>query len=317
MFEFLKISKLGSALKSQGPIEAAYSAVLELAQIGNAKSIELLIDSLGRRDGVSRSAARELGRLGDARAIQPLAGLLGDPEVSQSAAEALIQLRAVDALAEALKQEKPAARKAAAAALGQLADPRGVDPLVQVVQTDPEYSVRTAAAAALGQLKDHRAIWVLVATLKLRDETTPERQSELEQLRHATSIALRKIGDPFAGKAAAGKTPELPPEKPAEIEGIQIHPKLDGDLSLLAHSELVSVLKELLASSEEISWANLENRQPLLPAWFSSYEQRRKAADMIGAELNRRGGSALMKKVLEEDLAGNAAIDHWWKELAA
>src|SRR5437762_5332520 len=136
MFDLLRVSRLSSALKSQGPPEAAYTAVLELGRMGTPKAIELLMDSLARHDGVSRSAARELGRLGDKRAIKPLAAVLGEPEVSQSAAEALVKLGALDALAAALKDEEPAVRKVAATALGQLNEPRSVDALVQAVQTD-------------------------------------------------------------------------------------------------------------------------------------------------------------------------------------
>src|SRR6266567_4776155 len=168
MFQFFKFGRLAGTLKSGG--SDAYSAVLELGQIGGPKAVELLIEALSRVDGVSRSAARELGRLGDARAIDPLVALLGQSEVSQSVAEALVKLGAVDALASALKNEVSAVRKGAAIALGETGDVRAVDPLIEVMQADPEYGVRTAAATALGQLKSQRAIWVLVATLKLRDE---------------------------------------------------------------------------------------------------------------------------------------------------
>src|SRR3954466_757402 len=98
MFQFLKLSRLSSALKHSSEDQEAYAAIVELGQIGNPKAVELLIGCLSRLDGVSRNAARELGRLGDASAIKPLAALLGEAEVSQSAAEALVKLGAVDAL---------------------------------------------------------------------------------------------------------------------------------------------------------------------------------------------------------------------------
>jgi len=313
MFDGLKVWKLSNALKNQAANQEAYSAVLELGRLGTPKAIQLLIDSLSRRDGVARSAARELGRLGDARAIKPLAALLSDPEVSQSAAEALAKLGAVDALVEALKSDEPAVRKLATASLGAMGDPRAVEPLVQVLQADGEYAIRTAAATALGQLKDRRAIWVLVGTLKLRDETTPEAQTALEQLRQAATLAMRKIGDPFAGNPE-----QAPPEKSAEeAESPEVHPRLAGDLKDLADSALISILKELMTASEELSWANLERREPLLPAYFRSYDQRRKTAELIGTEIQRRGGLPLMKKILEQDLAGCVAISNWWAGIGA
>jgi len=313
VFQFLKSAKLGGALKGRDGPEA-YSAVLELGQLGSPKAVELLIEALSRMDGVSRSAARELGRLGDARAIQPLAALLGQSEVSQAAAEALVKLGAVDALAAALKAEPSVVRKAAAAALGETGDVRAVDPLIEVMQADPEYAVRTAAATALGQLKNQRAIWVLVATLKLRDETTPERQAELEQLRHATNLAMRKIGDPLAAKPTSVKSTGTVATEPSsgEPSPAETHPRLAGDPSGVSEPDLVAVLKELIAASEEVSWANLERREPMLPAWFRSYDQRRQAAELIGRELHRRGGASLLKRILEKDLANCAAVSNWW-----
>ena len=95
-----------------------------------------------------------------------------------------------------------------------------------------------------------------------------------------------------------------------------MHPRLAGELSQLTESELVAVLKEVIASSEESSWANLENRAPMLPAYFRSYEQRRLAAETIGAELYKRGGKPLLKRILEQDLAGNGAVSNWWAGMA-
>lgn len=320
MLQSLKLWKLASALKSTGNPEPAYSAVLELGRLGGERAVELLVGALTRHDGVARSAARELGRLGDPQAIKPLAALLSVSEVNQSAADALVKIggKSVDALADALKGEELTARKLAAAALGEIGDKRAVESLIEVMQNDNEYSVRIAAAKALGELKDDRAIWVLVGTLKLRDETTPERQAALEELRNATTLAMRKIGDPLAAAKAGGApvtTETAIEEIEKEIKTSAVHPRLVGDLKLLTEAELASVLKELIAASEEVSWANLEQREPMLSAWFATYEQRRQTAEAIGTELHRRGGMALLKQVLERDLGGYAAIGNWWADI--
>ncbi|HYV32801.1 MAG TPA: HEAT repeat domain-containing protein, partial [Candidatus Binatia bacterium] len=184
MFKTLKLRHLANALKSPGNSQEAYSAVLELGRLGDVKAVDLLIESLAREDGVARSAARELGKLRNDHAIQPLVALLGNPTVSQAATEALLGFgsNAVGPLLEVLKTGAAQARQAVALALGEIRDKRAVDPLVLVMQTDDSYAVRAAAATALGQLKEPRSIWVLVATLRMRDETTPERQAALEQL---------------------------------------------------------------------------------------------------------------------------------------
>lgn len=316
MIQKLKLWKLASDVKRPGNAPEAFSAVVELGRVGGPKAVDVLLEALARRDGVARSAARELGRLGDCRALQPLAAALADPAVNQSAAEALLAFgaKAVDVLLDSLKSTEAGARRLAAGVLGELRDRRAVEGLVQVLQTDDDYATRTGAATALGQIKDARAVWVLVGTLKLRDETTPERQALLEKLRQATTLALHKIGDPLAGKPATVVETAQAAVAAAEqaITESNVHPRLIGDLKLLSEAELVGVLKELINASEELSWANLERREPALPAWFRTYDQRANAARLVGEELHRRGGLPLMKQVMERDLSGYAAVGNWW-----
>jgi HEAT repeat protein len=316
MMETLKLWRLAGAIKAKGNAQVAYSAVLELSRIGSDKAVDLLITALARRDGVARNAARELGRLGHERAIKPLADLLTDPAVNQSAAEALIAFgaKAVSVLVESLKSDNAGARQLAATALGEIRDKRAVEPLILVMQTDDEYAVRTAAATALGQIKDARAVWVLVGTLQMRDETTPDRQAALEKLRHATTIALNKIGDPLAKKSTTAVDSAAAAVEQVEknLTEAEVHPRLIGDLRLLSEKELGGVLKDLINASEEISWAKLESRQPMLPGYFTTYEQRFQTAQIVGKELYRRGGIALMKELLEKELGNHDAISNWW-----
>ena len=323
MWAVLKLSQLAGALRRKGNTPETYAAVLELGRIGTPRAIEVLVQALGRRDGVARSAARELGRLQAERAVRPLVNLLADAEVNQSAAEALVQLggKAVSTLMETLRSESPAARRLAATALGDIGDRAAVEPLVQLLRDDPDWAVRTAAAAALGQLKDGRAIWALVNTLKLRDEVFPERQAAVQELREAAKLALRRIGDPLAKKSTADLLAAIQADARAavaaleqSVESSELHPRLLGDLSLLTNGELVSVLRELVNASEEISWANVESRNPVVPPHFASYEHRRHTAEIIGTELHRRGGAALLKQVLEQELNGHGAIGNWWRE---
>ncbi len=318
MLKTLKLWHLASALKSKGNSQEAFSAVIELGRLGSDKAVALLIESLARKDGVARSAARELGKMQSERAIQPLVDLLGEAEVSKAVAEALLSFgaKAVGPLLEVLKSGAGDARQMAVFALGEIRDKRAVEPLIQLMQTDDVYAVRSAAATALGLIKDSRAVWVLVATLQMRDETTPERQAALEQLRQATHLALRKIGDPLAAKKAGVTALDMAAAAVAEAEKILIeggaHPRLIGGVKLLTDEELIGVLKELINASEEISWAKLESREPMLAAYFKTYEQRSSIAEKIGRELHHRGGAALMKQVLEQQLGGHAAIANWW-----
>lgn len=318
MFETLRLWKFREALRRKGNAEAAYTAVLELGRMGHARALDLLITALERYDGVARSAARELGRLGEVRAIPVLVKLLGDPRVSQSALDALVSMgpRAVEPLIQAVNHPQPEVRRLAAQALGDLADKRAGPALIRALEADDDCSVRTAAATALGQLKDPRSVWALVATLKLRDETSAENQVALDELRRAAQWALRKIGDPLASKPAPAVEPETTnPEALLTPAQLEMHPALVPDPALLTHGELVAVLKELVTASEEVAWAKLEQREPLLALHFRDYEQRRRTAETAGGELQRRGGVALMREVWERDLGSFETIDNWWRAI--
>jgi HEAT repeat protein len=320
MFQALKMMNLASALKAKGNAQEAYAAVIELGRIGTGKAIELLTQALSRGDGVARSAARELGKLRAERALPVLAAMLGQDDVSQAATDALLAYgpAAVGPLLDMLKTGNGVARRAATIALGELRDERAVEPLIQILQTDDVYAVRTAAATALGQLKDARAVWVLVQTLQLRDETTPERQAALDHLRHAAQLAMRKIGDPLSTRRAAAG-PATPEAAVQQMEQAMVnadqHPRLVNDPKLLNQDELIEVVKEVISASEEISWASLESREPLLPAYFKTYEQRAHAAKIVGRELQRRGGKALLRQVHEQQLGSNSVIGNWWNML--
>ena len=115
------------------------------------------------------------------------------------------------------------------------------------------------------------------------------------------------------------KCKALPPEVIQEIEKAlgqaEIHPRLAGEAKELSETELVEILQELITTSEEISWASLESREPMLAPYFKTYEQRVQVAESVGRELQRRGGSALLRKVHIEKLGSNTALGNWWSGL--
>jgi len=74
--------------------------------------------------------------------------------------------RDVDGLVRALAPENDYdVREAAADALGEIGDPRAVEPLIAALG-DPDGDVREAAAEALGTIGDPRAVGPLTAALK-------------------------------------------------------------------------------------------------------------------------------------------------------
>jgi HEAT repeat protein len=169
---------------------------------------------------VGETAARALGRIGDACAVPSLIAALDDAEerVHHPAVEALGQIgdpRAVERLVTALKDERDKIRSAAAKGLGLIGDARAVEPLVAALD---DAAVKGEAAQALDRLNwqppaDETgarcwiakgefekcvaigipAVPVLIAALK---ETN-------SQVRDGASEALAQIGTPAAAPLLA------------------------------------------------------------------------------------------------------------------
>jgi HEAT repeat protein len=158
------------------------------------RNVEGLIKVLRSRGdiGVRKEVAGALGRIGDARAVEPLIKALQHfaYDVRKAAASALGQIgdtRAVEPLIAALNDEDRDVRSPAARALGQIGDTRAVEPLIAALNDDKSgWSVRTAAVDALERFGEARAFEALIATLKDSDWS----------VREAAVKALVKIGTP-------------------------------------------------------------------------------------------------------------------------
>jgi HEAT repeat protein len=165
------LGQIGGAKSEQAMIERAKSpdaAVRKLAcdTLGRLKSrdaVPLLIERLGDADGsVATEAARALGNVGDARAVDPLFAILRRPH-----------------------KKDDDLQKAAGGALGKIGAP-AVDRLLAALDDKDDF-VRTYAAVGLGESKDARAIPALVR--HLGDE-----YGESSSLQFEVGQALNKIG---------------------------------------------------------------------------------------------------------------------------
>jgi len=138
---------------------------------------------------IRQTAAEILGRLKDPRAIGPLILALVDEasEVREAAFEALKNFlfweksdaarSLVPKLIEALRDENPWARFIAAWSLGEIKDPRAVEPLIATLK-DKDFRVRWNAAKALGEIGDPKAVKPLIAALKDEDSWVRWRAAE-------------------------------------------------------------------------------------------------------------------------------------------
>jgi len=127
----------------------------------------------------------KVARLQKRRDLDGLIDAFSDKEgtTANDALRALVELddsSAVSKLLTALGHQDPWVRWRAAAALGDLGDPRAVEPLIAALG---DLDVRHHAVPALGKLGDERAFDPLVEAL--RDQ----------ELQHASALALGELGD--------------------------------------------------------------------------------------------------------------------------
>lgn len=161
-----------------------------------SRNLDSLIYALrgGDPDMHRSDAAQALGKLGDARAVQPLITALQRDKnsvVRGFAAEALGKIGdklAVEPLIFALRDESGSVPIFAAQALGRIGDTRAVEPLLPLL--DSYYiDTRSTVAEALGKIGDVRAVELLIRALRIRD-------GQESEIRWSATEALVRIGRP-------------------------------------------------------------------------------------------------------------------------
>ncbi len=185
MFRRLKVWILTRRLRSRDS-DTACPAAKQLGSLGDPRAVEPLVAALTGNDvHVERAAAEALARLGSPRVAERLIAKLGTkpyPYVLRRVAELLGQLgdlRAVEPLVSALANEDCGVRRATVAALAQLGEPQWQE----VVRGDNEDFARLAACG-----DPHVFEW-LIAALGAWD---------LGVVQRAAAEALGRLGDPRA-----------------------------------------------------------------------------------------------------------------------
>ncbi len=136
----------------------------------------------------------DVGKMRERNNVNGLIKALGykkDHSVRKAATKALGNIRdprVVEPLIAALKDEEKKVRETAAFYLGKIGDPRVVEPLIDALKKDEEKDVREEAAWMLGKIGDPRAVEPLIAALK----------DEEKKVREEAARQLGKIGDPRA-----------------------------------------------------------------------------------------------------------------------
>jgi HEAT repeat protein/beta-lactamase regulating signal transducer with metallopeptidase domain len=123
------------------------------------------------------------------------------PRPPQEVSEA--DTRAVAALSEALFDDDPVVRLAAAEGLGGMEDPRAVEALSRALRSDESVEVRRMAAWALGEIEDARAVPALSEAL---------RSDKDEEVRRMSAWALGEIESATAVEALGAALKDSSPE---------------------------------------------------------------------------------------------------------
>lgn len=176
-----------------GDIEAAGYAAKALGEIKDARAVEPLISALNNEDFYYRDwVATSLGQIGDPKAIEPLiTSLKGYYAAIQDAAkEALVGFGAiaVEPLIASLTNNDPGVRKYSVLALGEIKDDRAVEPLIAALN-DEDYYVRLEVPMVLAGFSDSRVVDPLIKTLE---------DKKWAQVRIKAVDALAALKDPRA-----------------------------------------------------------------------------------------------------------------------
>jgi HEAT repeat protein len=182
----LRVRWLIRSLQKGSTEYARQAAARALGKIGDARAVEPLIAAL--RDQHNHVAAEALGQIGDARAVEPLIATLRDQDryVRGVAAKALGRIgdaRAVEPFIAALQDYYGEVREAATGALVKIGYP-AVEPLIAALM-DQGWAVRRAATEVLGKMGDTRAVEPLITAL----------QDQSGEVCKVAAEALWKMGD--------------------------------------------------------------------------------------------------------------------------
>jgi HEAT repeat protein len=168
----------------RGDIHTWVPAVEILGELGDSRAAEPLILALNHKSRALRAeAAKALGKIKDPRAVPPLIGILRDDDhgVRTIAAHSLeaIGEPAIEPLIETLRDDDIHVRVSAVIILGNLRDPRAVEPLMEALYTEARehksWALRTELARSLGKIKDPRGADAL--NMVIGDKDTEVRET--------------------------------------------------------------------------------------------------------------------------------------------
>ncbi len=186
------VEPLIPVLKDQNP-DVRKAAAVALGAIKDARAVEALIAAL-EDHAACKGAAEALGSIGDPRAVGPIIASMHSHLLREDAVAALRQIAepAVEPLIRTLRGRTGYKRITAAVTLGQIGDPRAVEPLLAALD-DKDWDVRRSAAKALVAMHGAGRIDEVqrAAILSRRDVLTAPRT---HTFKHSDSTDLNNCG---------------------------------------------------------------------------------------------------------------------------
>lgn len=210
-FQKRLLDTYADAIASGKGAEREQALVVCLGAVGSPTFVPALARALGpaRDPAVRRAAAMALGAIGDPSVVEPLKGALSDPDdaVRAFAVQALSRTRAdeaLPALREALGNDLPLVRVAAASALALRGDDAGRALLLQLL--DPawvqQHVVEATTSGGQADPSLRRSALVNALSNGIRGAHGLSRQAPEPELR-ARVEALRRHGDREVAELAA------------------------------------------------------------------------------------------------------------------
>jgi HEAT repeat protein len=157
----ITVDALIAELKNPNP-QVRLTVATALGKLGDARAVEplilLLIDGNNQSPQSRIAVAAALGQIGDARAVEPLADLLQDGNMGEqvTATASLVKIGAasgtIEPLVEALQGQAAEMRMAAARELGLKGDPRARAPLLAALKNARWSEERKVIAGVLDSL---------------------------------------------------------------------------------------------------------------------------------------------------------------------
>ncbi|MCS7078613.1 MAG: HEAT repeat domain-containing protein [Chloracidobacterium sp.] len=264
---------------------ARIEIALQLSQLGDARGFEALRWSFANGNGQTRRAVVEaFGRLGDARAAEPLFAALddADPSVRTTAAATLKRLGVTpERLLHDLDSPNVARRIESLRLLGRLGDAAHVPQIAARLRKGEPLAVRLAAAAALGRLGRPEATAALTAALNASEAA----------LRMRVVAALGEIG----GEQAVAVLLPLLRDRDAELVGETIR--------ALTKTKPPAAVMPLLAALHHPDW----RVRAAAARSFSEWRDPQTPPALVGA-LN--DASALVRFYARQALLQQGAAPH-------